>query len=101
MRHILLPPGPVLDGLGGEKRLENRKQTSKSEHRLVKGCRTCVAREPLVTLLGCNNSRYIYYCSEIARDPIGNSITSTPSESTVVKWLTRTDPVGAKRTTVW
>ncbi|KAJ6572130.1 hypothetical protein B0H19DRAFT_1256040 [Mycena capillaripes] len=63
VRHFLLPPGPILEGLGGKIWLENRKQTSKADQRLAKACRTCGAREPLVTLLKCNNCKYIYYCS--------------------------------------
>jgi hypothetical protein len=60
IRH-LLPPGPILEGLGGETWLENRKQTFKADQRLAKACRTCGAREPLVTLFRCNNCKYIYY----------------------------------------
>ncbi|KAJ7150914.1 hypothetical protein C8R43DRAFT_1005604 [Mycena crocata] len=63
LKYLLLPPGPILDGLGGESWLENRKQTTKADQRLAKVCRTCGAREPLVTLSRCNNCKYIYYCS--------------------------------------
>ncbi|KAJ7154619.1 hypothetical protein C8R46DRAFT_1117914 [Mycena filopes] len=62
--HILLPAGPILDALGGEKWLKTRKQTMKADQRLVKECRTCRAREPLVTLMRCNNCKHIYYCSK-------------------------------------
>jgi hypothetical protein len=61
MRHLLLPPGPILEGLGGQPWLENRKQTAKADQRLAKACRTCGGREPLVTLMRCNNCKYIYY----------------------------------------
>ncbi|KAJ7770689.1 hypothetical protein B0H16DRAFT_1685922 [Mycena metata] len=63
MKYLLLPAGPILDLLGGEKWLETRKQTTKADQRIAKACRTCGAREPLVTLLRCNNCKYIYYCS--------------------------------------
>ncbi|KAJ7790443.1 hypothetical protein B0H14DRAFT_2254642, partial [Mycena olivaceomarginata] len=43
----LLPAGPVLEGLGRESWLKNRKASSKAEQRITKACRTCGAREPL------------------------------------------------------
>ncbi|KAJ7681136.1 hypothetical protein B0H17DRAFT_1206074 [Mycena rosella] len=64
LKYLLLPAGPILNGLGGESWLENRKQTAKTDERATKACRTCSAREPLVTLLQCNNCKHIYYCSK-------------------------------------
>ncbi|KAJ7348043.1 hypothetical protein DFH08DRAFT_867246 [Mycena albidolilacea] len=64
LRHILLPAGPVLEGLGGDSWLENRTQTSQAEQPLAKSCRTCGAAEPLVTLLSCNNCKAVQYCSK-------------------------------------
>ncbi|KAJ7753792.1 hypothetical protein B0H16DRAFT_1459265 [Mycena metata] len=61
MKYLLLPAGPILDILGGEKWLETRKQTTKAEERIFKKCQTCGAREPLVTLLKCNSCKYTYY----------------------------------------
>jgi hypothetical protein len=61
MRYLLLPPSPILEGLGGEAWLVNRKPTFKADGRLSKICRTCTKREPLVTLMRCNNCKYIYY----------------------------------------
>ncbi|KAJ7753814.1 hypothetical protein B0H16DRAFT_1459286 [Mycena metata] len=54
MKYLLLPAGPILNLLGGEKWLETRKQTTKADQRMAKACRTCGVREPLVTLLRCN-----------------------------------------------
>ncbi|KAF7338746.1 hypothetical protein MSAN_02197000 [Mycena sanguinolenta] len=64
LRRLLFLAGPVLEGLGGETWFETRKKTTKTAERSVKACRTCRAREPLVTLLRCTKCKYIYYCSK-------------------------------------
>ncbi|KAJ7922231.1 hypothetical protein B0H13DRAFT_1983716 [Mycena leptocephala] len=87
IRH-LLPPGPILEGLGGETWLENRKQTFKADQRLAKACRTCGAREPLVTLFRCNNCKYIYYC-EMAETQEN------------IERMSLIDSAGAKRNADW
>ncbi|KAJ6491249.1 hypothetical protein C8R47DRAFT_444050 [Mycena vitilis] len=55
--YLLLPPGPILVGK------PHAELQLKAEQRLTKACRTCRARGPLVTLMRCNNCKYIYYCS--------------------------------------
>ena len=47
---------PVLEALGGEKWLESRRHTDKTDHRLTKACRTCRRREPEVKLFQCCSS---------------------------------------------
>ncbi|KAF7338742.1 MYND-type domain-containing protein [Mycena sanguinolenta] len=105
LRRLLLPAGPVLEGLGGETWFETRKKTTKTAERSVKACRTCRAREPLVTLSRCNNCKYIYYCSKecqradwkhhkvLCREMV--------AEQEKVERLSLTDPVGAKRAADW
>ncbi|KAJ7936855.1 hypothetical protein B0H13DRAFT_1946032 [Mycena leptocephala] len=100
IRH-LLPPGPILEGLGGETWLENRKQTFKADQRLAKACRTCGAREPLVTLFRCNNCKYIYYCSKECQKnnwKHHNEMTETQEN---IERMSLIDSAGAKRNADW
>ncbi|KAJ7034521.1 hypothetical protein C8F04DRAFT_1101240 [Mycena alexandri] len=101
MKYILLPGGPILDTLGGEKWLETRKQTTKADQRITKGCRTCGAREPFVMLLRCNNCKYIYYCSrECQRNhwKHHNELVETQKK---IALMALTDSDGAKRAADW
>ncbi|KAJ6470287.1 hypothetical protein C8R47DRAFT_1149259 [Mycena vitilis] len=105
LRYLLLPPGPILEGLGGETWLENRKQSSKAEQRLSKSCRTCGAREPLVTLMRCNNCKYIYYCSRECQKTNWKhhkvECTEMAAMQEKIERMSLTDPDGAKLATDW
>ncbi|KAJ7931303.1 hypothetical protein B0H13DRAFT_1959813 [Mycena leptocephala] len=98
IRHLLLPPGPILEGLGGQPWLENRKQTAKADQRLAKACRTCGGREPLVTLMRCNNCKYIYYCSKECQKSHWKHHKYTQAK---IERMSLTDPDGAKRAADW
>ncbi|KZT66488.1 hypothetical protein DAEQUDRAFT_651863, partial [Daedalea quercina L-15889] len=54
LRHILIPGGettsPILEALGGAAWLDDREQTQKTAHRLIKMCTLCQSREPMVKL---------------------------------------------------
>ncbi|KAJ6608249.1 hypothetical protein B0H10DRAFT_2068783 [Mycena sp. CBHHK59/15] len=104
LRYLLLPVGPILDGLGGESWLEsdNRKETTKTDQRLVKACRTCRAREPLATLSRCNNCKYIYYCSkDCQRAHWKGTSAEMAAQREKTERLSETDPQGAKRAADW
>ncbi|KAJ6469407.1 hypothetical protein C8R45DRAFT_1078727 [Mycena sanguinolenta] len=118
LRRILLPTGPVLEALGGEKWLDNRKHTSKTEQRIAKACRTCRAREPLITLSRCNNCKFVYYCSKDCQksnwkyhktvwnhDLAGLNFRVECREIATnqkqIEHLSLTDPDGARRATDW
>ncbi|KAJ7669378.1 hypothetical protein DFH06DRAFT_182474 [Mycena polygramma] len=105
LRFLLLPPGPILQGLGGEAWLENRKSTSKADRRLTKACRTCGAREPLVTLQRCNNCKYIYYCSKECQKSHWKHHKVECREMVAIQEqiesMSLTDPDGAKLATDW
>ncbi|KAF7348597.1 MYND-type domain-containing protein [Mycena venus] len=103
MKHILLPAGPILEELGGESWLENRKQTFKSEQRLAKACRTCGAREPLATLLRCNNCKYIYYweCQRTHWKHHKVECREMVATQEKIERMSLTDPDGAIRASDW
>ncbi|KAK7059745.1 MYND-type domain-containing protein [Favolaschia claudopus] len=101
MRRLLLPEGPVLRELGGETWLDNRKQTSKTEQRLTKLCRTCGAREPLVTLMRCNNCKYTYYCSRECQRANWKLHNERAQILDKIERMSLTDPDGAKRAADW
>ncbi|KAJ7868581.1 hypothetical protein B0H14DRAFT_3132623 [Mycena olivaceomarginata] len=105
LRRVLLPAGPVLEGLGGESWLENRKASSKAEQRIAKACRTCGAREPLVTLLRCNNCKYIYYCSKECQKSHWKhhkvECRKMVATQEKIERMTLTDPSGAARAADW
>ncbi|KAJ6469418.1 hypothetical protein C8R45DRAFT_1016962 [Mycena sanguinolenta] len=106
LQHLLLPAGPILEGLGGETWLENRKIiTTKTAERSAKACRTCRAREPLVTLSRCNNCKYIYYCSKKCQraDWKDHKVLCREmvAEQKEVECLSLTDPDGAERAADW
>ncbi|KAJ3900671.1 hypothetical protein F5879DRAFT_992671 [Lentinula edodes] len=50
---------PILTGLGGEKWLNNRRHTHKTDVRLTRVCRHCQAREPQVKLSQCSLPAYL------------------------------------------
>ncbi|KAJ7753790.1 hypothetical protein B0H16DRAFT_1459263 [Mycena metata] len=105
MKYLLLPAGPILDVLGGEKWLETRKQTTKAEERIVKACRTCGARDPLATLSRCNNCKYTYYCSRACQKAnwSHHKVECRERAETRKKIELRslTDPEGARRAADW
>ncbi|KAJ7512401.1 hypothetical protein B0H11DRAFT_2182743 [Mycena galericulata] len=105
LKYLLLPVGPILKGLGGESWLENRKQTSKAEQRLSKACRTCGAREPLITLSRCNNCKYIYYCSKDCQRAHWKyhkvECREMAEVQKKIEAMSVTDPEGAKRAADW
>ncbi|KAF8217692.1 hypothetical protein K438DRAFT_2006743 [Mycena galopus ATCC 62051] len=105
LRRILLPGGPILEGLGGEKWLENRKESSKTDERRSKACRTCGAREPLVTLMRCNNCKYIYYCSKDCQRSHWKHHKVECREMVAtqekIQRMSLADPDSAKRATDW
>ncbi|KAJ6469410.1 hypothetical protein C8R45DRAFT_908821 [Mycena sanguinolenta] len=105
LRRLLLPAGAILTALGGEKWLENRKQTSKTAERSTKACRTCGAREPFVTLLRCNNCKYIFYCSRDCQRAHWKHHKVECREMAAnlekIERLSRTDPDGAKLAADW
>ncbi|KAF7338739.1 MYND-type domain-containing protein [Mycena sanguinolenta] len=104
-RRLLLPASSILQALGGEKWFENRKNTTKTAERSVKACRTCDAREPLVTLLRCNNCKHVYYCSKDCQRSNWKhhkvECREIVAEQEKVKRLSLTDPDGAKLATDW
>ncbi|KAJ6469399.1 hypothetical protein C8R45DRAFT_1016921 [Mycena sanguinolenta] len=105
LRRLLLPAGPILEGLGGEKWLDNRKQTPKTVERHSKACRICGAREPLVTLLRCNNCKYIFYCSRDCQRAHWKHHKVECREMAAnlekIEHLSLTDPDGAKLAAHW
>ncbi|KAJ7064718.1 hypothetical protein C8F01DRAFT_1127849 [Mycena amicta] len=105
LRHMLLPAGPVLEALGGETWLDNRKMNFKAQQRVAKGCRTCGAREPLVTLMRCNNCKYIYYCSkECQKSNWKHHKVECRERAATLEKIERmalTNPSGAARATDW
>lgn len=54
---------PVLLGLGGQKWLDGRKRTVKTEQRMGRLCRNCNRMEPEVKLMQCARCKHIFYCS--------------------------------------
>ncbi|KAJ7746466.1 hypothetical protein DFH07DRAFT_962942 [Mycena maculata] len=95
LKYLLLPPGPILDELGGESWLENRKQTAKADQRLTKACKTCSAREPLVASQGslisskdCQRAHWKHH----------NLQNQMPKE---IEAMSVTDPEGAKQAADW
>lgn len=52
---------PILTALGGEKWLNNRRHTTKTDIRLTRVCRHCQAREPQVKLSQCSRCKHIFY----------------------------------------
>ncbi|KAJ7249479.1 hypothetical protein C8J57DRAFT_1357132 [Mycena rebaudengoi] len=105
LNRLLLPPGPILNGLGGEAWLINRKSTTKTDQRLVKKCRTCQAREPLVTLSKCNNCKHIYYCSKECQKAHWKlhkvECREMSAQREKIEQMSETDPEGAKRAADW
>ncbi|KAJ6600034.1 hypothetical protein DFH09DRAFT_1129272 [Mycena vulgaris] len=105
LKYLLLPAGPILIGLGGEAWLASRKQTTKADQRLAKACRTCGAREPLVTLLRCNNCKYIYYCSKECQKEHWKhhkiECREMAATQKKIEAMSLTDPEGAKRAADW
>ncbi|KAJ7604686.1 hypothetical protein DFH06DRAFT_1113421 [Mycena polygramma] len=105
LEYFLLPPGPILDGLGGEAWLENRPQTFKSAQRQVKACKTCGAREPVIKLMQCNNCKYIFYCSKQCQRAHWKAHKVECRERVAaqekIERMRLTDPSGAKRAEDW
>ncbi|KAJ7466957.1 hypothetical protein FB451DRAFT_1560911 [Mycena latifolia] len=105
LKSLLLPPGPILDGLGGEAWLENRKASTRSDERRTKACRTCGAREPLVTLSRCNNCKYIYYCSRDCQRAHWKhhkiECREMAEQAKKIELLSLTDPDAGKRAADW
>ncbi|KAJ7868632.1 hypothetical protein B0H14DRAFT_2729835 [Mycena olivaceomarginata] len=105
MKQLLIPGGPVLEGLGGEAWLQNRKLSSRDEQRTFKACATCRAREPLVILSRCNNCKYTYYCSKKCRrthwkrHKLGCRERAAKQEE--AERISLTDPAGAKCAIDW
>lgn len=54
---------PVLQGLGGQKWLENRRRTFKTDMRMERGCRRCRKTEPQVQVKQCARCKHTFYCS--------------------------------------
>lgn len=65
LRGLLIPAGettsPILEALGGPPWLTGREHTDKTDYRLIKKCRSCGAREPMVKLFVCSKCKKIYY----------------------------------------
>ncbi|KAJ7604675.1 hypothetical protein DFH06DRAFT_1020672, partial [Mycena polygramma] len=105
LEYFLLPPGPILEGLGGEAWLETRTRTFKSDQRHLKACRGCGAREPVIKLMQCNNCKYIYYCSKECQRADWKvhklSFLDRVAAQQKIERMRLADPDGAKRAEDW
>ncbi|KAJ6572124.1 hypothetical protein B0H19DRAFT_1256032 [Mycena capillaripes] len=104
-RYLLLPPGPILEALGGEKWLETRENTSKTAKRLTKACRACKARGPLVKLSLCSSCLNIFYCSRECQKSHWEhhkvSCREMAANQEEIERMNLTDPLVAKLAADW
>ncbi|KAJ7669401.1 hypothetical protein DFH06DRAFT_1180836 [Mycena polygramma] len=105
LRSLLLPPGPIFEGLGGETWLKNRKLSSKADQRLAEACKVCRAKPPLVTLMRCNGCQHTYYCSKECQrvDWKHHKVQCREkiADREDIERMGVADPEGAKRATDW
>jgi hypothetical protein len=73
---------PVLQALGGEKWLNDRRHTQKSDHRISQMCRVCSKRAPEVKLFQCGE--VIPACSKL---PCSYPLSAMPSHLLLVQFI--------------